>query len=44
MRGGKLTLTATLPGQASDPDVSRPDPDFTGKLDIDNFTMVNQPS
>ncbi len=42
MRGGKLTLTATLPGRASDPDATGAAPDFTGKLDIDNFTMVHQ--
>ena len=43
LRGGKLALTATLPGRASDPDVTGTVPDYTGKLDIDNFTMVNQP-
>jgi len=42
MRGGKLTLTALLPGRAADPDITGPAPDFTGKLDIDNFTMLRQ--
>jgi AsmA-like C-terminal region len=43
LRGGKMTLAASLPGRVSDPDVTGAVPDFTGKLDIDNFTMVNQP-
>jgi hypothetical protein len=43
LRGGKMTLAASLPGRFSDPDVIGAIPDFTGKLDIDNFTMVNQP-
>jgi hypothetical protein len=43
LRGGKMTLLANLPGKAGDPPVSGSTPDFTGKLDIDNFTMVNQP-
>jgi hypothetical protein len=43
LRGGKMTLTATLPGRDTDPQVIGPAPDFTGKLDIDNFTMTNQP-
>src|ERR1700743_3367785 len=42
MRGGKLTLVTTLPGRAIDADVSGATPDFTGTLDIDNFTMVHQ--
>ena len=42
MRGGKLTLTATLPGRAVDPDITGPAPDFSGKLDIDDFTMLHQ--
>lgn len=42
MRGGTLSLTALLPGRAADPDVSGSVPDFTGKLDIDNFTLVHQ--
>jgi hypothetical protein len=41
LRGGKLTLTATLPGRAGETDNSGPD--YSGKLDIDDFTMVNQP-
>ena len=41
MRGGKLSLTANLPGR--DTDTGNNDPDFTGKLNIDGFTMVNQP-
>ena len=43
LRGGKMTLLANLPGKAGDADVAGPAPDYTGKLDIDNFTMVNQP-
>ncbi len=43
LRGGRLALTATLPGQASDPETPKPEPDFQGKLDIDKFTMVDQP-
>jgi hypothetical protein len=42
MRGGKLSLTAVLPGRAADPDITGPAPDFTGKLDIDDFTMLHQ--
>ncbi len=43
LRGGKMTLLANLPGKAGDPEMTGPTPDYTGKLDIDNFTMVNQP-
>jgi hypothetical protein len=43
LRGGKMTLLANLPGKAGDPGVVGAAPDYTGKLDIDNFTMVNQP-
>jgi hypothetical protein len=41
LRGGKLNLTANLPGRAAD--TNENNPDFSGKLDINNFTMVNQP-
>jgi hypothetical protein len=41
LRGGKLSLTTSLPGRATD--TNNNDPDFSGKLDINNFTMVNQP-
>ena len=43
MRTGKMTLVANLPGKATDAEVAGAAPDYTGKLDIDNFTMVNQP-
>ena len=43
LRGGKMTMLANLPGKAGDPEVTGAAPDYTGKLDIDNFTMVNQP-
>jgi hypothetical protein len=43
LRGGKLMLAASLPGKATDPEQAGPNPDFSGKLDIDKFTMVNQP-
>ena len=42
MRGGKLSLTTTLPGRAIDADVGGTTPDFTGTLDIDDFTMLHQ--
>ena len=42
LRGGKMVLTANLPGKASDPEVAGPAPDYTGKLDVTDFTMVNQ--
>ena len=43
MRGGELSATVNLPGQAGD--VAAPGataPDFTGVLTIKNFQMVNQ--
>jgi hypothetical protein len=44
MRGGALTATVTLPGQASDPvNPNSPAPDFTGVLNVKNFQLVNQP-
>jgi len=44
MRGGDLTATVNLPGQASDPpNASSTAPDFTGVLTIKNFQMTNQP-
>ncbi len=42
LRGGKLALTANLPGKAADPEIAGPAPDYTGKLDVTDFTMVNQ--
>lgn len=44
MRGGALTATVNLPGQATDivnPNI--PTPDFTGTLVVRDFQMVNQP-
>jgi AsmA-like C-terminal region/Protein of unknown function len=44
MRGGELTATVNLPGQASDmvnPNNSAPD--FTGVLIVKNFQLTNQP-
>jgi len=44
MRGGQLLATINLPGQASD--VVNPNstaPDFTGTLNVKDFTMINQP-
>ncbi len=41
LRGGKFNLTANLPGRAGD--TNENNPDFSGKLDINDFTMVNQP-
>jgi hypothetical protein len=44
MRGGALTATVNLPGQASDiANPNNPAPDFTGTLVVKDFTMVNQP-
>ncbi len=44
MRGGALTATVNLPGQATDPPGSTGTaPDFTGVLTVKNFQMVNQP-
>jgi hypothetical protein len=42
MRGGELTATVSLPGQASDP-INPGAPDFTGVLTVKNFHLVNQP-
>ena len=42
MRGGKLRLATTLPGRAVDADVVGAAADFTGTLDIDDFTMLHQ--
>lgn len=44
MRGGEMTATINLPGQAGDP----PGPasaaaDFTGVLTVKNFQLINQP-
>ena len=43
IKGGKLKLSASLPGRASDPDLGRAAPDYQGTLDIDDFQVVNQP-
>jgi hypothetical protein len=43
IKGGKLRLSATLPGRASDPDLGLAAPDYQGVLDIDDFQVVNQP-
>ncbi|MCX7280995.1 MAG: DUF3971 domain-containing protein [Alphaproteobacteria bacterium] len=44
MRGGALTATVNLPGQASDiANPSNPVPDFTGVLNIKDFQLINQP-
>ena len=40
---GKLRLSASLPGRASDPDLGLAAPDYQGTLDIDDFQVVNQP-
>ncbi|HEX2759555.1 MAG TPA: AsmA-like C-terminal domain-containing protein, partial [Rhizomicrobium sp.] len=43
MRGGQLSVTVNLPGQASDlVNPNNPNPDFTGSLTVKDFTMVNQ--
>src|ERR1019366_4030154 len=42
LRAGKLALAANLQGKASDPEIAGPQPDYAGKLDITDFTMVNQ--
>jgi len=42
MRGGELTATVNLPGQASD--TFNPNgPDFTGVLNVKNFQLTHQP-
>jgi Protein of unknown function/AsmA-like C-terminal region len=43
IKGGKLHLSAMLPGRASDPDLGPAAPDYQGTLDIDDFQVVNQP-
>jgi hypothetical protein len=44
LRGGALSATVTLPGQASDVDNPKsPAPDFTGTLTVKDFQVVNQP-
>jgi hypothetical protein len=43
IKGGKLKLSADLPGRASDPNVGPGTPDYQGMLDIDDFQVVNQP-
>ena len=43
IKGGKLKLSASLPGRASDPNVGPAIPDYQGTLDIDDFQVVNQP-
>ena len=43
IKGGKLRLSASLPGRASDPDSGAGIPDYQGTLDIDKFQVVNQP-
>jgi hypothetical protein len=42
MRGGALTATVNLPGQAGDPG-NPAAPDFTGLLTVKNFQLLNQP-
>lgn len=42
LRGGKMVLNASLSGKASDPEIAGPAPDYTGKLDITDFKMLNQ--
>ncbi|MBN9546326.1 MAG: AsmA-like C-terminal domain-containing protein [Alphaproteobacteria bacterium] len=43
IKGGKLKLSANLPGRAVDPDLGLAAPDYQGVLDIDDFQVVNQP-
>ncbi|HET7084985.1 MAG TPA: AsmA-like C-terminal domain-containing protein [Rhizomicrobium sp.] len=44
MRGGDLSATINLPGQAGDqPNPSSTAPDFTGVLTIKKFQLINQP-
>ncbi|HUE66474.1 MAG TPA: AsmA-like C-terminal domain-containing protein [Rhizomicrobium sp.] len=44
MRGGQLSATVNLPGQATDPVNSNSTaPDFTGVMTIKNFQLLNQP-
>ena len=42
MRGGKLALTADLPGKASDPPTPPNQPDYTGRIALTDFVMLNQ--
>ena len=44
MRGGQLSATINLPGQAGDPvNPNSQAPDFTGLITIKDFQLVNQP-
>lgn len=43
IKGGKLKLVADLPGQAEDPGTGSKNPDYQGKLTIQDFQVVNQP-
>jgi len=43
LRGGKLDLTATLPGRAGDPPKDPAAADYTGKLALRDFKVLNQP-
>ena len=43
IKGGRLRLSASLPGRASDPDAGAGIADYQGTLDIDKFQVVNQP-
>jgi hypothetical protein len=44
MRGGDLSATITLPGQAGDPANPNAPADFSGVLVAKNFQLVNQPT
>jgi hypothetical protein len=43
IRGGKVDLTAMLPGRAGDPPKDAAAPDYQGKLTLKDFKVVNQP-
>ncbi len=44
MRGGELSATVNLPGQAGDiVNPNNPAPDFAGTLTVKDFTVINQP-
>jgi hypothetical protein len=43
MKGGKLTLTVTLPGAVDGGDAAPGTPDYKGRLVVRDFMMVNQP-
>ena len=44
MRGGQLSATVNLPGQATDaPNPGSTAPDFTGLMTIKDFQLLNQP-